>query len=161
MTKRIVMSLPLHRQALEAGTPIRSVKTEDRDELAILLYAAYRGTIDDEGGTYADASQEIDRLFAGAYGEFLPTCSFVIEEGESIASASLLTWWEVHQAPLIAFTMTRPEYRRRGYARLLIQTSMNALLDHGYDRLTLVVTVGNAPAQRLYQTLGFRTMTGL
>jgi ribosomal protein S18 acetylase RimI-like enzyme len=32
---------------------------------------------------------------------------------------------------------------------------MNALLGAGYSRLTLVVTDGNEPAQRLYASLGF------
>ncbi|GEM_PF-1157760 len=38
----------------------------------------------------------------------------------------------------------------------LLKKSMNALLDRGYDRLTLIVTEGNASAQHLYASLGFR-----
>jgi len=33
---------------------------------------------------------------------------------------------------------------------------VNALLDRGDNRLTLIVTDGNEPAEALYQELGFR-----
>ena len=52
--------------------------------------------------------------------------------------------------------MTRPEAQGRGLAGSLLRMSMNALLDRGYERLTLIVTDGNTPAQRLYASLGFR-----
>lgn len=154
--RRIPMELELTRRALEQSVPHRTVRDADRPDLAILLYAAYRGTIDDEGETFADAMAEVDKLFAGTYGKLLPNCSFVVAEGEFLASACLITWWEPHDAPLVAFTMTRPEAGGRGLARHLLKASMNALLDRGYDRLTLIVTDGNAPAQHLYGSLGFR-----
>lgn len=157
--RRIPMELRLQPQTSPRDPPIRTARNDDKEDLAILLYAAYRGTIDDDGGTFADAASEIDALFGGTYGRFLSNCSFVIEQGEYIASASLITWWEPHNAPLVAFTMTRPESQGRGLARDLLQASMRALFNHGYDRLTLVVTDGNAPAQKLYTSLGFRPIT--
>jgi len=156
--RRIPMAIRLTRLPAGERAIGRNPRNDEKDDLAILLYAAYRGTIDDEGGTFADARAEIDRLFDGAYGRFLGDCSFVIEEGEFLASASLVTWWAPHDAPLVAFTMTRPEAQGRGLARSLLTKSMNALCDAGYDRLTLIVTDGNAPAQRLYRSLGFRTL---
>ena len=153
------MERALARQPVEILTDVRTPNAEDVEDLAILLYAAYRGTIDDEGETFTDALGEIRELLDGSYGEFLPDCSFVVEEREFLVSASLITWWEPHGAPLVAFTMTRPEARNRGLATRVLNASMSALLDHGHDRLTLVVTEGNAPAQRLYASLGFRPMS--
>jgi len=154
--RRIPMEIRLTRLSVDRKVPRRTVREGDREDLAILLYAAYRGTVDDDGETFADALAEIDKVFAGENGTFLPDCSFVIQEGEFLASASLITWWEPHNAPLVAFTMTRPDARGRGLARSLLKESMNALLDRGDDRLTLIVTDGNEPAQALYRTLGFR-----
>jgi ribosomal protein S18 acetylase RimI-like enzyme len=133
----------------------RSVRTEDMEALAVLLYAAYRGTIDDEGESFADALVEIEKTFRGEYGRFLPECSFVIADGEFLASACLVSLFEPHDAPLVVFLMTRPEAKRRGLARSLLQQTMNALLNAGYSRLTLVVSEGNAEAQRLYASIGF------
>jgi ribosomal protein S18 acetylase RimI-like enzyme len=154
--RRVPMEIALVRQSIDGQAACRNPRPADELDLAILLYAAYRGTIDDEGGTFADARAEVEGLLAGTYGEFLSACSFVVEEGEFLVSASLITWWEPHGAPLVAFTMTRPEARNRGLARRVLKASMNALLDRGHDRLTLVVTDGNAPAQHLYASLGFR-----
>lgn len=136
------------------GTP-RRVRTSDKEALAILLFAAYRGTIDDEGDTLADALAEIEKTWSGAYGRFLPECSFVIEQGEFLASACLVSFFEPHDAPLVVFLMTRPEAKRQGLARRVLKRSMEALAADGYARLTLVVTDGNDPAQRLYASLGF------
>ena len=157
--RRIPMELDLRRQTPRSNVSYRAVRPTDRQDLAILLYAAYHGTIDDEGETFSDALAEIDKVFDGSYGTFLADCSFVVEEGEFLSSACLTTWWEPHDAPLVVFAMTRPDAQRRGLARALLQASVNALLGAGYERLTLIVTDGNEPAQRLYASLGFCEMT--
>ncbi len=153
--RRIPMEAALVRRAISGSFVSRVVAPSDREALAILLFAAYRGTIDDEGDSFADALAEIEKTFRGDYGRFLPECSFVVEEGEFLASACLVTFFEPHDAPLVVFLMTRPEAKRRGLARHLLERSMNALLDAGHERLTLVVTDGNDPAQSLYRSLGF------
>jgi len=154
-TRRLAMVLRLRRQPDTRAFPCRTVTHQDRESLAILLYAAFRDSVDDEGETPADARAEIDRLFSGAFGRFLPECSFLIEADEQIVSACLVTWFEHHEAPLVAFSMTRPEYRKQGMARFLLQQAMNALIQRGESQLTLVVTPENQPARTLYRSLGF------
>lgn len=124
----------------------------------MLLYAAFRGTVDDEGETLDDARQEIAKTFAGSYGRLLPDASFVIEQDDVLASACLISWYEGMDAPFVVFTMTRPEFKRLGMAQVLLRTSMNTLLDAGYDRLTLIVTRKNEPAMSLYTRLGFHPL---
>jgi len=158
--RRIPLAVRLERRddvpAERPGGPTpRAVRPDDREALAVLLYAAYRGAIDDEGETFADAVTEIEKTWQGAYGRFLPGCSFVLQEGEFLSSACLVSFFAPHDAPLVVFLMTRPEHKRRGLARLVLERSMNALLSEGYERITLVVTDGNEPAQRLYTSLGF------
>jgi ribosomal protein S18 acetylase RimI-like enzyme len=155
-TKRVPMELELTRREDIASWESRTLRPSDREGLAILLYAAFRGTIDDEGETFADAVAEIDRTFAGGYGDLLFDCSFVIERGEFLASACLIGQSDPKAAPLVVFSMTRPEAQRQGLARFLLRRAINALVDRGHDRLRLIVTEGNAPAQRLYASLGFR-----
>ena len=153
--RRIPMESALRERAVSADPRTRAVRRDDADALAILLFAAYRGTIDDEGDSFADALVEIEKTFRGGYGRFLPGCSYVLEEGEFLSSACLVSFFEPHEAPLVVFLMTRPEQKRRGLARLVLGRSMDALLEEGHDRLTLVVTDGNEPAQRLYASMGF------
>jgi len=154
--KRVPMELRLTRQEIGAFWPCRAVHPADREDLAILLYAAFRGTIDDEGETFADALVEIDRMFGDDYGKPLLDCSFVIERGEFLASACLICLSEPDGVPLVVFSMTRPDAQREGLARYLMRRSIDALLDRGHTRLRLIVTEGNAQAQSLYASLGFR-----
>ncbi len=154
--KRVAMELRLTRQEIGASWPCRTVRPSDREDLAILLYAAFRGTIDDEGETFADALAEIDRTLDGDYGDPLFDCSFVVERGEFLASACLIGHPEPDGVPLVVFSMTRPNAQREGLARYLIQRSIDALLDRGHTRLRLIVSEGNVPARSLYASLGFR-----
>ena len=157
---RFAMILSLKREPLETDFPVRPVNHSDAPALSHLLYASFRGSIDDEGETPADAQHEIDRLFRGDYGQFDSTASFVIEEEGVLQSACLISWFDVHAAPLVVFSMSRPEARRRGMARHLLTASIHALLNHGERFLTLVVTEGNTEAISLYRSLGFRRWDG-
>jgi GNAT superfamily N-acetyltransferase len=153
--KRITMAAALHQQRTESSWLCRAVRSSDAEDLAILLYAAFRGTADDEGETFADAQREIEKTFSGEYGRLLLETSFVIEQEGVLASACLISWYEPAQSPFVVFTMTRPESKRQGMARFLLKRSINALIEQQYDRLTLIVTDGNKPARHLYDALGF------
>jgi len=150
------MTLGLSRVLSTRTWPCRRLERSDARDLADLLYAAFHGTVDDEGESHAEAVQEIDRTLNGAYGRLLWDASFVIEQGDVLVSACVATWYEPLDAPFVAFTMTRPEHKNRGMARSVMQRSIHALLDAGHSSLWLLVTDANVPAVRLYTSLGFR-----
>ena len=153
---RVPMVVRLQQQSPGMQWAIRNAQEADVRNLALLMYAAFRGTVDDEGDTLADAQQEIEKTFSGAYGRLMLDASFVIEQEDVLASACLVSWYEPAESPFVVFTMTRPEFKRRGMARALLQASMNALRSAGHDRLALIVTRDNEPAMTLYTRLGFR-----
>ncbi len=68
-------------------------------------------------------------------------------------SAIILTLWK--EKPLLAYSMTHPDFKSRGMATYLLKSAINALLTFGYKELFLVVTDGNAPAQHVYEKVGF------
>ena len=49
-----------------------------------------------------------------------------------------------------------PEHRGHGIGKKLMQIARQQALDHGYDRLSLVVFEENTVAVRLYQHLGYK-----
>lgn len=152
------MALDL-RQALPAEQQLlalRPLVEDDAPGLADLMLAAFRGTVDDEGEDLDQARDEVRRTFAGSYGRLLWNASFVVE-GEratpAFLSASVITFWQ--DLPLLSFSVTHPQAERRGLATALIRQSARTLTGQGYARLDLFVTRGNAPAERLYEKLGF------
>jgi GNAT superfamily N-acetyltransferase len=132
---------------------VRPVCASDAPGLASLMLAAYRGTADDAGEGPAAAAAEIARLFEGAYGTFDATCSEAVIRDGSIVNATLVT--EFQGCPLIAFSMTAPEWKRRGLARAGLLRVMERLRRAGRAEVGLVVTKANIPARRLYECLGF------
>ena len=133
---------------------VRSFEPSDVASLGGLLYRSYRGTVDDEGETPEQAAIEISRTVGGAYGEFMPRCSKVVERGGTLLSAALITRWEGR--PLVAFSFTDPAFAGQGLARACLLAAMSELADQGERELRLVVTLANTRAVRLYTRLGFQ-----
>jgi len=145
------LALTPRRIARIEGT--RAPSAADRDALADLMLDAYRGTIDDEDETLQDAIAEVDRTFAGGYGVFLGACSRVVEREQQLASACLITLFE--GKPWLSVSMTRPRWKRHGFARGLLNESLNLLAEARYQEIGLIVTEGNSAAEALYRSLGF------
>lgn len=151
--RRLKMVARLGPQVVADADGVRGAGPSDREALAALLLAAYRGTIDDDGETAEEALAEIDRTLGGDYGPYLEHCSFLVEAEDRAVAASLITRWA--EAPLVAFVMVDPAFQCRGLGELVLRRSMAALWARGEVELALFVTDGNTPAQRLYDRLGF------
>lgn len=118
------------------------------------MLAAYQGTIDDSGETIDGAREEVARVLSGAYGRFNSSASEVTPIDGELASATIIT--EMKGEPLLAFSMTAPQYKRQGLARAGLLRAIRRLKDAGHARLLLVVTEGNTPAEQLYTSIGFQ-----
>jgi hypothetical protein len=107
------MSQRLTKQAEVSDLHARPLSSQDALALGTLLYEPYHGTIDDEGGTPAEARNVIEDTLAGYYGPVLTRGSFLIEEQGRIQSASPVTSWTDEQSgrklPPLAFLLTHPD----------------------------------------------------
>jgi ribosomal protein S18 acetylase RimI-like enzyme len=151
--RRAVLRVALAARPAVDRPGLRAPRPDDAPALAALMLAAYAGTVDDAGGTEADAAEEIGRTFGGEYGEFLWPMARVVEVGGRIASACLVTRWQ--DRPFVAFSLTHPQAQRQGLARAALADAMRSLHADGETELRLVVTLANTPALALYQSLGF------
>jgi len=136
--------------------PVRAILDDDAPSLGALMLAAYRDTVDDEGETEADAIAEIERTMEGSYGAPLHDCSFVVEDGNRIVGASMVTLFE--SDPFLTYLIVDPQMKRRGIGTFLVEACGDALLSAGYATLDLFVTEANEPAVNLYRKLGFRVV---
>ena len=150
------MKLALKKQEVEESRKCRNISAKDMRSLGILMLESYRGTIDYDGETEEDGTSEIRETIDGKYGPLLEECSFLIQENEQAASACIITWSEKENLPLLAFSMTHPDFKNQGMATFLLKKSINTLLAQGYNELYLVVTKGNIEAEHLYAKMGFQ-----
>lgn len=134
---------------------MRELSPHDSDQLGDLLYDAYHGTVDDEGGTPEDARLEAEQTLSGKYGAVLFRASRIAEIGGIIVSATVVTNFQ-SMSPLLAFVATAKEHQGKGLARELIDETMRVLKRQGVRRLFLVVTEANDVALKLYTRLGFK-----
>ncbi len=151
---RLRMRLVMTKQSVDKSWSCRTITAEDTEALAKLMLAAYQGTIDYDGETLEDARREVKGAFQGKVGTFQELSSFAIEEEGRFLSAIIITLWQ--ERPLVAYSMTHPEFKNRGMATFLLKSAINALLTFNYKELYLMVTDGNEPAQHIYEKVGFR-----
>ncbi len=151
---RFVLAAPVVQRPVADDARSRPPTPADAPALAALMLDAYRDTIDDEGESLEDAREEVQRLFAGDYGPMLWAVSELTERAGRVVSATLLTTFEGR--PFVAFMLTAPAHQGRGLGRAGLLRAINRLAAAGETVVRLVVTQGNAPAERLYERLGFR-----
>ncbi len=153
---RLVMKSATRQENVKpfpAGLAVRNISLTDAKTLGVLLYNAYKNTIDDDGSSPEEAAKEARETLNGKYGQVIWQASFVASDFHGLVCVSLVTEYEQLQ-PLLAFAATNPAFRGKGVASELIKRSLRALNSLGVPNLYLVVTEGN-PAQRLYERLGF------
>ena len=142
-----------------ANRPLRKPTQKDTAMLAGLMLDAYRDTIDYEGETLDQATDEIKRYFEGEYGRPFLDCSWLcLSEGVS-GAACLVSWWEKRKAPLVAFVMTRAQWKRKGLGGLVLREALRSLVEQRYTEVRAVITEGNTPSEGMFNRFGFVRMT--
>ncbi|MBK6472845.1 MAG: GNAT family N-acetyltransferase [Betaproteobacteria bacterium] len=152
--RRFMLSAPVRHRPVAADPAARAPTSGDADALGALLLEAYRGTVDDDGETLVEACRLARALFAGLSGVPMWAVSEVTEREGRLVSATIVTLWQ--DTPLVAQLVTAPDWQRRGLARAGLQRAMNRMAAGDEAVVRLVVTQGNAPAEALYESLGFR-----
>lgn len=145
--------LPKVLIAAEPPAAIRPLIEADRAELGGLMHRAYAGTVDDEGEGLGGAEEEIRRTCSGEYGPFDADASCVWAEGGALRCASLVTGFQ--GGPFLAYLFTDAAHKGRGLGGHCLRWSIARLHARGATSLRLAVTRANAPALRLYRSMGF------
>ena len=143
--------LPLDREppALPDGVSLRHVDRADEPALARLLLDAYRGTIDDEGETEADAEAAIGYSFAC----LRPEASFVATAADELVAMSFVVI--VGDRHYIDPVATAARWKERGVGTAAVLASVGAVADSGATEIGAVITDGNVASERLFAGLGF------
>lgn len=116
------------------------------------------------GADLADVIEGIDEVrafFLGEFGEFWPAASGVVEIGGQMLAALLAVrrtpWDDAPDCPFITDLFAKPEYRRYGLARVLMERCLIEASASSRPKVALRVDSDNTPALRLYESLGFRS----
>ena len=143
-------TLPVDGVATTGAISVRLPGAADRDELAALLLAAYRGTVDDEGEDLADAIEAIEHYDS----ILLPGPSVVVTDCAQIVAMSFVV--VVDDVHYIDPVVVAPTHQRRHVGRDSVVTSLRALAADGVTSVGATITDGNVASERLFAALGFR-----
>jgi ribosomal protein S18 acetylase RimI-like enzyme len=81
---------------------------------------------------------------------------FVVEEDDRVVATTLLSFPE--RAGFVSSVVVDPAYRRRGYARALLEHARVVSRAAGRRYIALDVLSRNAPARTLYEQIGYRPL---
>src|SRR5881396_310360 len=158
---RIRMEAPAQKTEPPA-VPMSHPEVTDLDDVLRFLMAVYEGHIEQQFGMHVGSETEwreyVTGIWKGDSGAYLPVASWAARDAAGLTGVALTTHWM--GSPLLSELGVRRDARRKGLGRALVVQTMNALVDLGYDRLGLYVTVGNGPALALYTSLGFTQVGG-
>ena len=158
---RIRMEAPATKTDPPA-VPMSHPETIEVEDVMRLLMAVYEGHIEQQFGMHTGTESEwrayVTGIWKGDSGTYLPVASWAARDAAGLTGVALTTHWM--GSPLLSELGVRRDARRQGLGRALVVQTMNALVDLGYDRLGLYVTVGNSPALALYTSLGFTQVGG-
>jgi ribosomal protein S18 acetylase RimI-like enzyme len=128
------------------------------DALAELDQRAFRGTTDEMlvGGDLAEYRRALRAMLDGELGPYLEHASSALYRADppALVGAILSAERSARHAVFLDF-MVDPGDRGHGYGRFLLRWGFRALWALGYERVRLWVSETNAPARRLYDSVGF------
>jgi ribosomal protein S18 acetylase RimI-like enzyme len=166
---RQFMLLPL-AQAKLSGNPLseglRIDPWKDRalESAARLIQLAYADHVDsqinDQYRTEAGSMRFLRNIvLLPGCGQFLPEASFLARPATGDKPVGMvLTSTVAEGVGHTTQVCVMPGHQHRGIGRLLVERSIEALRQRGYESLSLTVTASNRRAVELYERLGFRTV---
>ena len=150
------LSEPLPEPEFPAGFSLRSLDpTRELDD----WLAFYRDTLGDRPSILqrwrrarddADYDPSLDLVAVDRYGKLAAMCYCSIPSFETLRSP-------VKEGRTEPIAVAAP-YRRRGLGRAIVLSGLHLLRSRGMDRVLLTTDAENVPAQRLYESLGYRRL---
>jgi ribosomal protein S18 acetylase RimI-like enzyme len=166
---RQFMLLPIDRarvsgKAVSPGLRIDPWKDRALESAARLIQLAYANHVDsqinDQYRTEAGSLKFLRNIvLLPGCGQFLPEASFLARAATGDKPIGMVLTSTVAEG--VGHTTqicVMPGYQHCGIGRLLMERSIEALRQRGYDSLSLTVTASNRGAVELYERLGFRTV---
>lgn len=153
MTQRIKMAKNIFKSELDNTKHFLNPKKVDKNLLAQAMYNAYKCSIDYENDTIEDFKQELQNLFNNVYGKYIEEASFCVGNSNVIIAAVFFA--DFKGEPTLTYCFSNTEYRENGLAQNLIKKSENKLVDLGYKKSYLYLTLENIEAYNLFESLGY------
>ena len=137
---------------------------QDLEEWLALMWADYRNQLLGAGFSFEEASLNIEQNGKALFDNGVPNQDqrvfHVLDDGVKVGSLWLATREKQHAGEWYVYDiMIDEEYRGQGFGRSTMRAAEDYVKSQGGTILELNVFGPNAAARRLYESLGYKTMT--
>ncbi|MBI3865970.1 MAG: GNAT family N-acetyltransferase [Planctomycetia bacterium] len=157
VTDLILLTRPLpgaRPESVEQGLTAASYTPETHNRFADIVERTYEGTLD---------CPALARIRSGAQmleshratGQFKPEACLIFQLHDRDIGILLLAEHPDRDLWEVAYMGVVPEARRRGFGRAILSRGIDLARTSGRTAMEIAVDVANAPALRLYASLGF------
>jgi len=161
MVRQLAGYYPASHVSLPTGLDLRPWREEDMNLAGRLIAASYNGhpdsVVNDQYRSVNGSMRFLNNIvrFSGC-GAFSAQVSHVVMDRTSREMVALVLGSRVSpQSGHITQLCVRPEFRRRGLARMLLNLASSGFLRLGVNEISLTVTEANTEAIDLYRTEGY------
>jgi ribosomal protein S18 acetylase RimI-like enzyme len=147
---RIDLRSEIPKPTWPAGSSVRGFHDSDGPRLHALLEHGYRNG----GGSVEACDVWLPALTGDS--EFDPALCFLVEAGDDLAAAAIC-WTSGFVKDLVV----HETWRRHGLGEALLRLAFRTFDQRGAEHVDLKVQAQNAPAIRLYERVGMRTVERL
>jgi ribosomal protein S18 acetylase RimI-like enzyme len=147
---RIDLRSEIPRPAWPEGSDVRAFHSSDATRLHALLEHGYRNGV----GSVDAFDVWLPALTGDS--EFDPELCFLVEAGDELVAAQIC-WTSAFVKDLVV----HETWRRHGLGEALLRHAFRTFQERGASSVDLKVQAQNAPAIRLYERVGMRTVERL
>ncbi|MHA1637781.1 MAG: GNAT family N-acetyltransferase [Candidatus Thorarchaeota archaeon] len=138
------------------GFDLVPLEKKTNEELKEIFLETFRGGKDTVFVGLSDEQQVIIfNQWFDRENEFIDGASFVLQKNEEIVA--FITTRPHHDNAMIGLVGVIPKYQRKGLAKILIASAINATREKGIEIIELNMDINNTPASNLYKSFGFKT----
>jgi ribosomal protein S18 acetylase RimI-like enzyme len=164
-SRHLVKPLPAEAPALPAGSAGRPMTQGEYEKWEVREQSTYARLLADGGVPEAEARAKAERDHAVLLSEGLATPETylgVLTHEEAVVGTLWLTLGDTALGTSGAYVMNvevAGEHRGRGHGRSLMLLAERVAIEAAEERIGLNVFLGNTPAERLYESLGYQATT--
>lgn len=150
---RIKMMKKVFENELSDFHFVEKIDYSKKDQIAKVMYDAYKHSPDYENDTVESFMNEIDNLQKGLYGDLIDQACLCVKSNGNIIAGIFVC--DFKGEATMTYCFTRPDFQGRGIAESLIKYAENELYKLSYKKFYLYLTLSNSEAFSLFDALGF------
>lgn len=138
-----------------SNVTFEEINSKYLDKISRVFYSGYKDTVDYEGESLEQTKEYIKNLFEDKQEPIFKNLSPLLFVEGKLVGVCIIRENSKVQGPLISYVVIDKSFKGRGFGKILMLKCLSMFIENDFSEAILYVTNTNAPAIKLYESLGF------